>query len=36
VGQAAIRGTQLHEKLEEILCSTELIKEIKKKNSRGS
>jgi|TARA_R100000482_G_C5055617_1_gene114705 hypothetical protein len=34
VGQAAIRGTQLHEKLEEILCSTELVKEIKKANTR--
>ena len=29
VGQAAIRGTKLHEKLEEILCSPELVKEVK-------
>jgi len=30
-GAAAIRGTELHEKLEEILCSTELVKQLKKK-----
>jgi hypothetical protein len=29
VGQAAIRGTKLHEKLEEVLCSTKLVKEVK-------
>lgn len=36
VGAAAIRGTELHEKLEELLCSTELMKEIKNasKNTR--
>ena len=32
VGQAAIRGTQLHERLEALLCSTELMKEIKEIN----
>jgi len=38
VGAAAIRGTELHEKLEELLCSTELIKEIKnaRKNTKSN
>ena len=36
VGAAAIRGTELHEKLEELLGSTELVKEIKnaRKNTK--
>ena len=36
VGAAAIRGTELHEKLEELLCSTVLVKEIKnaRKNTK--
>ena len=32
VGAAAIRGTELHEKLEELLCSTDLVKKLKKIN----
>lgn len=32
VGAAAIRGTELHEKLEELLCSTVLVKQLKKIN----
>ena len=31
VGKAAIRGTELDDKLEEILCCTELVKVLKKK-----
>ena len=36
VGKAAIRGTELHEKLEELLGSTVLVKEIKnaRKNTK--
>jgi hypothetical protein len=36
VGKAAIRGTELHEKLEELLGDTVLVKEIKnaKKNTK--
>ena len=31
VGAAAIRGTELHEKLEELLGDTALVKQLKKK-----
>ena len=31
VGKAAIRGTELHEKLEELLGDTALVKQLKKK-----
>ena len=35
VGAAAIRGTELHEKLEELLGDTALVKQLKKRKNNG-
>ena len=35
VGAAAIRGTELHEKLEELLSDTALVKQLKKEKNNG-